>query len=144
VPARLTDPIAQEVTMQDWSGYVRKRMWKDTVSMLRDRPVLGAGFGAYPTVFKPYQTTTGIEVFQYPHNILLNLWSETGLLGVIAFGWVIATWVRLGHGRVWTLLPLITILVHGLVDVPYLKNDLAFAFWIFALLATPIVRSDPL
>ena len=25
---------------------------------------------------------------------------------------------------------MITILVHGLVDVPYLKNDLAILFWI--------------
>ncbi len=133
-PSRVTAPIVKNLTFQDWSGYVRLRMWKDTMSMLKDRPFFGAGFGAYPTVFKKYQTTTGIEVFQYPHDILLNLWSETGLLGVLAFALIVATWIKLGRREPWLLLPLIAILVHGLVDVPYFKNDLAFAFWTLALL----------
>ncbi len=36
-------------------------------------------------------------------------------------------------------LPIITaIIIHGLVDVPYFKNDLAIAFWLFILITTPI------
>ncbi len=35
---------------------------------------------------------------------------------------------------VW-LIPLIVILVHGMVDMPYFKNDLALQFWILAALA---------
>jgi len=49
---------------------------------------------AYPTVILPYHKATWMEVFQYPHNIVFNLWSETGLLGLFAFAWILYTWVR--------------------------------------------------
>ena len=131
-PTKITSPITHTLTFQDWSGYVRIRMWKDTFSMLKDHSIFGAGLGAYPAVFKKYQTTTGIEIFQYPHNILLNIWSEMGILGIIGFIAICITWIKFSYKKnPWMLLPLIAILIHGLVDVPYFKNDLAFAFWIF-------------
>jgi O-antigen ligase len=111
--------------------------------MLKEHMFFGAGLGAYPEIFRPYHLATSIEIFQYPHNIFLNFWSETGLLGVGAFIWICITWIRLAwknpYHRLY-LLPLCAILIHGLVDVPYFKNDLAFLFWIFALLAT--VKKD--
>lgn len=135
VPA-IRKPIIHELTFQGWSGKVRMYMWRDSWAMLKDRPLFGAGFGGYPTVFKPYQRTTGIEVFQYPHNILLNFWSETGLLGVLAFMWILFVWVRrftITDPR--CAIPLV-ILIHGLVDAPYFKNDLALLFWILIWLTT--------
>jgi O-antigen ligase len=146
---QLRAPTIKTLTFDGWSGRVRVWMWQETWEMLKDRPVLGAGLGAYPEVFKPYHKKTFIEIFQYPHNIILNLWSETGLLGLFAFAWIVYTWTKISFRpqlpstfyllpfpHLPYLLPLITILLHGLVDVPYFKNDLAFAFWILAALAT--------
>jgi len=146
-------PIVSSLTFNEWSGKVRLILWRETWAMLKDtstplgagRPIFGAGFGAYRDVIVPYHRATAIEIFQYPHNLLLNLWSETGLLGLAAFGWICVVWIRscLRHERpqgspllptAYRLLPLIAILIHGLVDVPYFKNDLAFLFWIFAVL----------
>lgn len=137
IPA-LNKPLIRELTFQGWSGKVRMYMWRDTVTMLKDRWFQGAGFGGYPTVFKPYQRTHGIEVFQYPHNIVLNLWSETGLLGLIAFGWIVVVWFRVGVDamRSYVWLPILTILLQGLVDVPYFKNDLAIIFWMLVWFTT--------
>lgn len=134
----LRSSIIREVTFQGWSGKVRMYMWRDTMAMLRDRPVFGAGLSGYPVVFRPYQTTTGIEVFQYPHMIFLNMWSELGLLGLIVFAWIGVIWIREAwHGNssdrrqaFVAIVPLFVMLVHGLVDVPYFKNDLAFVFWL--------------
>lgn len=130
----LHKPLIRELTFQGWSGKVRMYMWRDTRAMLKDHWFLGAGFGGYPTVFKPYQKTTGIEVFQYPHNIILNVWSETGLLGLLAFIWVLIIWFRTLKPTTYyllpTSLPLFVILLHGLIDVPYFKNDLAILFWL--------------
>lgn len=126
--------IAEEqLLFKKWSGKVRLVIWKETRTMLADHPLFGAGLGNYPTAILPYHNATWMEVFQYPHNILFNTWSETGLLGVAAFGWVLWLWWR--HGKT-TALPVMTaIIVHGLVDVPYFKNDLAIAFWILIVLS---------
>ncbi|MBI5654824.1 O-antigen ligase family protein [Candidatus Uhrbacteria bacterium] len=133
---QLRSPTLKTLSFQGWSGRVRVWMWQETFDMLKDRPIFGAGFGAYPEIFKPYHKKTFIEIFQYPHNIVLNLWSETGLLGLLAFTWICFTWLRLTrrHNLIFAL-PLLAILIQGLVDVPYFKNDLAFMFWILAALA---------
>jgi O-antigen ligase len=168
---QLRSPTVNTLAFNGWSGRVRLWMWQETWQMLKDRPVLGAGLGAYPEVFKPYHIKTFIEIFQYPHNIILNFWSETGLFGLFALAWIVAVWIRTVLGRKSSAvsskkptydlrltthdsrltalpyaLPLIAILVQGLVDVPYFKNDLAFAFWIFVALAAspkPPIAYDP-
>ncbi|MBP6945600.1 O-antigen ligase family protein [Patescibacteria group bacterium] len=145
---KLHQPILHELTFQNWSGKVRMYMWRDTRAMLKDHWFFGAGFGGYPTVFKSYQRTTGIEVFQYPHNIVLNVWSETGLPGLLAFASILLIWVYSVFRRSSSvyaipdsrypilLLPLLVILIHGLIDVPYFKNDLAIVFWLLIWITT--------
>lgn len=140
--------IEDKLFFKEWSGQVRTVIWQETVAMLRDtstklglaRPLLGAGLAAYRTAILPYHQATWMEVFQYPHNILLNLWSETGLLGLVAFAWILIVWIKTGRlrsdrtGSCDVIIPVIAaILVHGLVDVPYFKNDLAVAFWLLIL-----------
>lgn len=133
--APLRGAFIEQATFSGWSGRVRTWTWTETWNMLKDHPVLGAGFGGYPTVFKPYHEKTFIEIFQYPHTIVFNVWSEAGLVGLFAFGWVVVTWIRKRVSWI-AMAPLIAILIHGLVDVPYFKNDLAIAFWLLAFLAT--------
>lgn len=133
--ASLRGALIEQATFSGWSGRVRTWTWTETWNMLKDRPVLGAGFGGYPIVFKPYHEKTFIEIFQYPHTIVFNVWSEAGLVGLFAFGWVIVTWVRRRVSWI-AMAPLIAILIHGLVDVPYFKNDLAVAFWLLVFLTT--------
>ena len=132
--------IVREVTFQGWSGRVRMWMWQDTWKMLKDHWLFGAGFGGYPVVFAKYHSKPFIEIFQYPHTILFNFWSETGLLGVATMMYLMGKWLVAGI-RIWkkegllVLAPLIAILVQGLVDVPYFKNDLAIYFWLFVVFA---------
>lgn len=142
--------LVQEATFQGWSGKVRLFMWRETWAMLKDHWFFGAGFGGYPKVFDAYHKARFIEIFQYPHTILFNFWSETGLLGVFAFIGIMVTWVRDAFrsvaARTMTqdksrylpivvlIAPLVAIFIHGLVDVPYFKNDLALLFWIFVWL----------
>jgi O-antigen ligase len=83
------------------------------------------------------------EVYMYPHNIILNFWSELGILGVLLFCWIIAKFLwqssrffltEKGSAERFIALGLMTsmvaLVVHGLVDVPYFKNDLSALFWI--------------
>ena len=120
----------------------RFHLWSVALQMLRDHPIFGAGLSGFATVLAPYWNPTNIDRFTYPHNIVLNFWSETGLLGLVSFGWILVaglwvSWRGFRHAApAWqvihlgVLLALVAVVVHGLVDVPYWKNDLSFEFWV--------------
>ncbi len=132
-----TNFFARIVGFREDSSSVRGIIWSETANMFKDNPVFGAGLSGYPTRIAPYHTHYWIEIFQYPHDILVNFWSETGMLGLGAFIWIIVRFFRKSwklHKNGWIVATnaavMITLLIHGLVDVPYFKNDLAFLFWI--------------
>jgi putative inorganic carbon (hco3(-)) transporter len=127
-------PLAREkILLQDYSGQVRLSQWSETIDMLGDHWLLGTGLSGYPTTFEPYHEATHLEIFQYPHNIFLNIWVELGLLGLVAFAWLafqtLSTVYRLPSVPI-AFFALLQITIHGLVDVPYFKNDLAILTWI--------------
>jgi len=83
------------------------------------------------------------EIYMYPHNIFLNFWSELGLLGALLFTWIIAKflwqsstlYLKEKNFLALSLFgAMLVILIHGLVDVPYFKNDLSALFWILIAL----------
>ena len=123
--------VREKVLLQDYSGEVRRAQWSETVELLKDRPLQGAGLSGYPTIFEPYHDPTLYEIFQYPHNIILNFWVEMGVFGIIAFIWIaIVTsklaWIRRHDTLVLgAFAALLTMTIHGLIDVPFFKNDLA-------------------
>ncbi len=120
-----------------WSSSVRIIIWKESFEIIKNNPVFGTGLRSFKTAILPYHTATWMETFPHPHNIFLMLWIETGLLGLLAFIWLIGTWIRSVNRQniVW-IVPLVVILVHGMVDMPYFKNDLAIQFFLLAAIAT--------
>lgn len=134
--------LRNELLLRDWSGRVRKIGWQESIQMLKSRPIFGAGLSGFPTALRPYHKATFLEIFQYPHNIFLNFWSEIGLLGVFSFlGLALYFFVhtakslRTRYFALSTIAAMSILLIHGLVDVPYFKNDLAIVFWIIYALA---------
>jgi O-antigen ligase len=129
-----------------WGTFAeRGRIWVATVRMLRDRPLLGAGVNAYQTVMAPYRAADRYLIPEpYPHNIFLTSWTETGILGLVAFTWllgalIILPWrafrraTGLQRALLWgTGAAFAMMLVHGLVDSPYWKNDLSLEFYMLA------------
>jgi len=125
-----------KILLRDYSGGVRLKQWEETTAMLKDSWLFGAGLSGYQTALAPYHTHEEIEIFQYPHNIVLNIWSELGLLGLVAFiaflwtaVWSIKKSWQQKSSQFWitaaTTMTLVEMLIHGLVDVPFFKNDLA-------------------
>ena len=92
-------------------------------------------FGGADYKAKHWQPT---EIYLYPHNFFLNFWSETGLLGLIAILLILikffTDYLRTDEARRPLYLILISVMiaivVHGLVDVQYFKNDLSVLFWL--------------
>jgi O-antigen ligase len=129
----------------------RLQIWSDTLHMLRDHPILGAGLRAYTQVMAPYLTPPRIPEL-YPHNVYLAMWSELGLLGLAAFVVILGMLLWRGwrgfyraHGFArplfWgTAAAFAAIAVHGMFDTPYFKNDLAVEFWVLAALEIAALR----
>jgi O-antigen ligase len=110
--------------------------------MLRDHPLLGVGldnFGYlyYHVYLRPGGTPE--PNLSHPHNWVLHLWLQLGLLGLLAFGWLLVRlWARLRTAQAvsptWLAVGVIgavtDTLVHGLLDNSYFLVDLAFVWWL--------------
>jgi O-antigen ligase len=140
-------PIRTRVLIETQNVYgntIQSRidLWTAAVQLIEHRPLFGAGLSGFQQMSAPYYTHLHTAAdFIDPHNIVLNFWVETGLLGLIAFAWILVVGFRVSW-RGWrkgpegwrayhlgVLLALVAVVVHGLVDVPYFKNDLSLLFW---------------
>lgn len=129
------DPTSSQNTIG-----LRMSLWKSSLNMLAHKPLFGGGLSGFKTSILPYKDPGYHEDLIYPHNVLLNFWSETGLLGLVAFVWLMVQAVRtalrgLAAGP-WPRATAVGLLglavafgLHGMVDLPYFKNDQALAFW---------------
>jgi putative inorganic carbon (HCO3(-)) transporter len=122
--------------MGEKSTVSRYSLWDTGEKMIASSPIVGKGLFGFATDFSAYNTDPNLQPIDFPHNIFLNFWIETGLLGLLSFvgislylGWD-AFKNRRDVFQLGLLLFLVAIYVHGIVDVPYLKNDLALIFWI--------------
>lgn len=133
--------ISSIISTKDVSTDVRIVMWQGTWQLLKEHPIEGAGLAGFSILYDKYRLIKHTELLLYPHNIFLNFWVELGLVGLLIFLWVIweffKTGVRLTKEKIENkplviglLAAMIVIIIHGLVDVPYFKNDLAVLFWI--------------
>jgi O-antigen ligase len=62
-------------------------MWRNTVRMIRDHPVLGVGTGGFQDGYRPYaQGAPGWQGFESgdPHNQFLKIQAEQGIIGLAA------------------------------------------------------------
>ncbi|MDP2736886.1 MAG: O-antigen ligase family protein [bacterium] len=173
-PAR--ELAIENITLTNLSGQIRKAGWIDAFKMLKDgRFLTGAGLANYQAAVAPYHTEgiffkdfgdpdaqrklvfnetyrtahwQPLEIYLYPHNILLNFWSELGLAGALLLAWIIGKFFVIGIKNlkiqknkyivIGLISAMVAIVVHGLVDVPYFKNDLAVMFWLFVAMMSMI------
>jgi putative inorganic carbon (HCO3(-)) transporter len=132
--------IAALATFSDTSTDVRLRLWEGTLNLLSARPIVGAGLAGFPAIYDLYRDPAHVELLLYPHSILLNFWVEIGLAGLLLIlAFLFRFFQRLARPfsprlepyRVGLIAAMVGLLVHGLFDVPYFKNDLAILFWTF-------------
>ncbi len=87
-----------------------------------------------------------------PHNVYLEFWLETSILGLIAFLWLILIFFHdtrrlyATNPRYSLVIPtaaaMTAILLHGLVDTPYFKNDLSLLFWVLIIFNAIYAKSS--
>lgn len=139
-------PLRNFITSKDQSSGNRLILWQYSMEYLTASPnnfIFGTGIRQFfRKIQKPHYNPKEIERLIYPHDIFLNFWTETGLLGMLSFVFLYGS-LMIFAIRVYNrdrklgacLVSALTVLfLHGLIDVPYFKNDLAMLFWAFAAL----------
>jgi len=143
----LAPPVQHLLAAKNQSGENRFTLWSYSWTFLSQSPknfILGTGIRQFfRKVQKPFYNVKELERLIYPHNIFLNFWTEIGLLGALSFTFITYLLFLISF-KVYKntdkllgaalLAVLITILIHGLIDVPYFKNDLAMLWWIMTAL----------
>jgi O-antigen ligase len=135
------------------SSSVRVEVYTIAVNLIRENWLTGIGPGQFPAYYQfesvrilghvPYEWN-----MLHPHNLYLAFWLNLGLAGIVSLIWLV--WLMfmecLKYMRAFAFgaikeVPkikiigftlMLAILVHGFLDTPFFKNDLALLFWLIA------------
>lgn len=136
----------------------RMMIWKSSEKILSDNFIFGIGPGNFQNKYLEYQKyfSPYLEwAVPQPHNLYLAFWLQSGLLGIVGFLMLGIKWLRtllalIGQQKNSEIVAvfigtMVYILIHGLLDTLYWKNDLAMVFWIiiFLGLAAKSLKADP-
>ena len=105
-----------------WSSLVmRLHYWRDTLVIIKAHPLTGVGLGNF-----------NLSNSRYAHNACLQMWAETGILGVVSFLWLI---VRiLGNNKRVSILSIaaMVFLIHNFIDFTFYLPETVFIWWAIA------------
>ncbi|RKT24963.1 O-antigen ligase [Paraburkholderia sp. RAU2J] len=129
----------------------RLALWKYGWTMFRTHPLLGVGWGEFPSYqYELVRTLGGVEIANNSHDIFIDLLAKTGLIGVaiVLFG-LVAWLVRVARApqsatRVFGIALIGVLTMHALVEYP--QQYMFFllpAMFVFGLLETRPLRLVP-
>ncbi|MDO8511841.1 MAG: O-antigen ligase family protein [bacterium] len=145
-----TGKLSHLFNQQSSSFIAREQIWYTASRMIKQHPILGTGLGTFePSYqdelrrFSNFDLISPLEwVVRDPHNVVLSFWLNTGLLGLGAMvvllvlalkRLIVALKETHDQYRIMFGVALLTLIIFGLFDVPYWKNDLALIWWVYLL-----------
>ncbi|MDA0746228.1 MAG: tetratricopeptide repeat protein [bacterium] len=144
---RKTDTLtALEAAFSSADARGRLTLWQHTLEMIRDHPFLGVGLGSWQVAYPLYDRgdwITANAAPQRPHNDLLWILSEIGLLGFACYAWLLfvffrTTWRALRTAQ-WTpdtvrafgiALGILALIGHSCFSFPKERIAPSFIFWL--------------
>ena len=145
----LSPKINNLFTTSRSSMHSRIIIWRSATRILEDNLLFGIGAGNfqsyylnYQKYFPPYLEWSSPQ----PHNVFLAFWIQLGIFGFLGFLLILIWFYRSGvailkkEALSASLIAIMSvILIHGLIDTTYWKNDLSIVFWL--LIALMILMS---
>jgi O-antigen ligase len=124
IPAGLAVIVAVLIAWRPSTVLVRLALWRKAWLMIVHRPVWGHGlasFGLYPApdyVLAMMPRNDELPLFWHAHNLLLQAWAETGILGLLAWAalYVAVFKLSLDHPGTPARLALCAFLISQLAD----------------------------
>lgn len=117
-------------------GADRVMLWRDGLTLLGDAPFTGLGLRSTMMALSTYVYIVHVGFISHVHNLYLELAVEQGLIGLVAWGFlIISAWAALVRARRRQVTPvgmqaavaaaLTALLVHGMVDAGLYASRLA-------------------
>jgi len=129
----------------------RLALWKYGWTMFRTHPLMGVGWGEFPSYqYQFAKTLGGVEIANNSHDIFIDLLAKTGLIGLAIMLFGLVTWlVRVvrapqSAARVFGIALIGVLVMHALVEYP--QQYMFFllpAMFVFGLLETRPLRLVP-
>jgi O-antigen ligase len=121
---------------------VRKEIYHYSIEMVKSSWLMGVGLGSFQNKIGEISANNlafqmyGMPFALHPHNLFLAVWLNLGLLGMAVFISILV-WFYFGSATIkdnnvkFSLVAAMSsILIHGLFDTTYFKNDLSMIFMI--------------
>lgn len=117
----LTRALAQKHIQPIFSISMRLTYWKQTLELIKSFPIVGVGLGNFD-----------IPPSRYAHNSYLQLWAETGILGISSFLWLIFSGFRqaIQNLQISTTQKTQTIALISAMSVFLIHNIISFSFFL--------------
>lgn len=106
-------------------GVPRLELYQQVIELTQDYSFTGAGLSTFSPNFSTYALLINVPFLPHGHNLILQIWYEQGILGLVAFVWFIIAYyawalrrrARMNWLAVVSIAATTLILLHGLVDV---------------------------
>lgn len=139
-----TERFARTLDLQSGTTFFRIRLWQGALNMIRDHPWFGVGPDNFLYAYRSrYALPDAWQELglSHPHNIVLDLWTRLGILGLVAGLWLLTVAFRQGWWLMRSLpdvderavalgllASLVATVAHGLIDNSIFLVDLMFVF----------------
>jgi putative inorganic carbon (hco3(-)) transporter len=150
--------VFSSIGLETYSRSLRIDIYHYAWRLAISHPIFGIGLGQFQDATRAISFDNlgfqlyGLSYALHPHNLYLNYWLSLGLLGTISFfALLINFFSRLRRSvsdaalSAGLFAAMSAVLVHGLMDTTYFKNDLSAIFWLMLavslLLETKKIRS---
>jgi O-antigen ligase len=142
--ANLPPPVDVQVALNsDTSTIERGRLWRVAFDMFRAHPITGVGPDGFRNLYGPYAGVTDWNKNIYTNNTYIEMFTNLGLLGGLAFLWLalLGAWTALRNvlrepaDAMWVIglgatASALAFLFHGLADYFLFATPIYTIFWL--------------
>ena len=135
--------VFSSISKDTYSNAIRRDIYRYSFELIKLHPIFGIGLGGFQLAVEKISTSNagfqlyGLSYALHPHNLFVAFWLNSGIFGLLVFLWVLLDFFwRAGRrgGEILllsaTFATMVAIIIHGLVDTTYFKNDLSVIFWL--------------
>jgi O-antigen ligase len=128
----------------------RMEFWKTAWAFISDKPFGFVGLGNFKALYSMYAPSTAVTTIM-AHNMMLQLWVETGLYGLLTFACFVAVMISSALKnlikkpdilRIGLFSAVFAFLLHNLIDFSFFVPQVSAIWWAVAGILTTTVRNN--